>query len=342
MLTIAMITVLSACQSNKNPEETNTTAGTHSVVVEEVLQTSQYTYIHAKEGLEELWLAAPKMQATVGEILYFKEGLPMKDFESKELNRTFKDVLFLDNLSTSPTIIEKNHTPPHSQSIENTTSSNTANAENSCPANMHSVIAEEIIQTSQYTYIRAKEGNNELWLATVKMEAAVGEKYYFKGGLPMTDFESKALKRIFKEILFLDNISTEPTPAGNNNSSRTENNTSNSTGSDIPLEKKEIKLNHQKDDITIAALLENKNKYSNKTIKIKGQVTKFSSGIMKKNWIHIQDGTEFSGKFDLTITTNQEVKVGENVTFKGEIALDKDFGYGYNYDVIMEDAILIK
>jgi len=63
---------------------------------------------------------------------------------------------------------------------------------------------------------------------------------------------------------------------------------------------------------------------------------------MGKNWIHIQDGTEGEGVYDLTITSLQNVSVGDTVTFEGKIALDKDFGYGYFYNVLMEEGGLIK
>jgi hypothetical protein len=59
---------------------------------------------------------------------------------------------------------------------------------------------------------------------------------------------------------------------------------------------------------------------------------------MGKNWVHIQDGTENQEGFDLTVTTDITVSVGETVTFEGKIALDKDFGYGYVYNVIMEEG----
>jgi hypothetical protein len=90
--------------------------------------------------------------------------------------------------------------------------------------------------------------------------------------------------------------------------------------------------------VTIAKLLENKQSYSGKVIKVKGKVTKFNPEIMGKNWVHIQDGSEFQGGFDLTITTNIQVSVGETKTFEGKIVLDKDFGYGYLYSVLMEEG----
>lgn len=90
--------------------------------------------------------------------------------------------------------------------------------------------------------------------------------------------------------------------------------------------------------IKISDLLANKKSYSGKVIKVKGKVTKFNPAIMGKNWVHIQDGSEFQGGFDLTVTTDIQAIVGETVTFEGKIILDKDFGYGYFYSVLMEDA----
>jgi hypothetical protein len=94
--------------------------------------------------------------------------------------------------------------------------------------------------------------------------------------------------------------------------------------------------------ITISKLLAEKKSFSGKTIKVTGQVTKFLPQIMGKNWIHLQDGTEFEGGFDLTITTDKQVNVGDKITFEGKITLDKDFGYGYFYAVLMEEGKIVQ
>ncbi len=90
--------------------------------------------------------------------------------------------------------------------------------------------------------------------------------------------------------------------------------------------------------IQIGDLLANKKSYDGKVISVTGQVVKYNPGIMGKNWIHIQDGTDNQGVYDLTVTSDQSAQVGDVMTFEGTIALDKDFGYGYFYPVIMEDA----
>jgi hypothetical protein len=92
--------------------------------------------------------------------------------------------------------------------------------------------------------------------------------------------------------------------------------------------------------INIQELYANKSSYVDKTVKVKGLVTKFNAGIMERNWVHIQDGTGNDKNFDLTITTEDMVSAGQIVVFEGMVSLDKDFGYGYKYDLIIEKATL--
>ncbi len=338
-----LLLFISACQSDKSSEQSNTAAGIHTAVVKEVIQSSEYTYLHVQEGNAEKWLAVPKMQASAGETYYYKDGLPMNGFESKELNRTFDEILFLDNINSDQALVEKETGgPTASPGMSGAEPGGMFdNADGQTSLEPHAVVAEEVLQTTQYTYIRVKEGSEEKWIAVAKMEAVKGTKYYFVGGLLMTDFPSKELNRTFKEILFVDKISLEPMSAEDPMQANAQSNAMASKGSAIDLEKKKISMKHSKDDITIAKLLENKKEYNGKVIRVKGEVIKYSPGILKMNWIHLQDGTDFGGKFDLTITTSQEVKVGDNVTLEGIISLDKDFGFGYFYEVIMEDARLV-
>jgi len=59
--------------------------------------------------------------------------------------------------------------------------------------------------------------------------------------------------------------------------------------------------------------------------------------IMGRNWVHLRDG---ENNYDLTVTTNELVNVGSYETFIGDITLNKDFGSGYKFSIIMENAIL--
>ena len=67
-------------------------------------------------------------------------------------------------------------------------------------------------------------------------------------------------------------------------------------------------------------------------------MVKFNANILGTNWIHIQDGTGEKGMNDLTVTSSQRVKVGDTVVIRGRVTVEKDFGAGYKYDVIVENA----
>jgi len=214
---------------------------------------------------------------------------------------------------------------------------NTAD-ENLAP-NVHKVTAEEIIQTSNYTYMRVSEDGNEIWIAITKAEVEKGKSYYYIPGIEMNNFVSKELKRTFPSILFVDKFSEQPItaqPVAANVPLA-----DSAKGKQAPVAREGIKVDPAKGGITIAELFANKEKYAGKTIKIRGEVVKYAAEIMGKNWVHIQDGTKSGESFDLTITTNDATKVGDVVTFEGTVSLKKDFGAGYFYEVIVEDAKLL-
>jgi hypothetical protein len=93
---------------------------------------------------------------------------------------------------------------------------------------------------------------------------------------------------------------------------------------------------------TVAELFSMKSSLGGETVKLRGQVVKFTPNIMGTNWVHIQDGTGQSGMADLTVTTGDVVAVGDVVLVEGQLTLDKDFGAGYRYDAIIEGAKLTK
>ena len=87
-----------------------------------------------------------------------------------------------------------------------------------------------------------------------------------------------------------------------------------------------------------------KDELNGKTVRIKGNVMKFSPMIMGRNWVHLQDGTgdPMSNTHDLVLTTAATVKEGDVVTMEGVLTANKDFGAGYKYEAIVEEAKVIE
>jgi len=86
---------------------------------------------------------------------------------------------------------------------------------------------------------------------------------------------------------------------------------------------------------TIAHIYSNKLDFAGKVIRVRGKVTSFNPAIMNTNWLHIMDA---STSRELIITSNNVAKVGDVVIVIGNITLNKDLGYGYKYEVLMENA----
>ncbi len=194
----------------------------------------------------------------------------------------------------------------------------------------HTVTVEEVIQVTSYSYLRVKENDKEYWMAVTKGNFETGQVLTYDRAMEMKNFASSELSKTFETIYFVDNLE-QKLGVGS------------MTQPQKPvIEKENISLEPIKGGITIAQLYSNINSYNGKTVKVRGKVIKINTGIMDKNWIHLQDGTNSGDNFDLTITTNDLANIGDVVTFEGKIAADKDFGYGYAYKLIMENAKALK
>lgn len=200
----------------------------------------------------------------------------------------------------------------------------------------------EVVQASGYTYLKVKENSDEKWMAVTKQDVQEGDVLYYDEALQMTNFHSKDLDRTFDVIYFVNQVSK--TPLMNHPAAGTSgmgNMMGGAHSGKIESGKKgSISLTKSDEELTIAQIFENPADYSGREIEIRGVVVKVNKEIMSKNWIHIQDGTESNGKYDLTVTTTDAAEVNDEVSLKGKVTLDKDFGSGYFYDIIVEDAVI--
>jgi len=199
------------------------------------------------------------------------------------------------------------------------------------PPEIHQVIVNEKKDAGTYSYINVTENDKNYWIAITKMNVNKGDTLFFSQSMEMKNFESKALNKTFESILFIDKISTPEKPESIVPHPQIK-----------PSEKTEVKVKRQNGSTTIEALFTNKKTFNGKKITVEGRVTKLNKEIMHRNWIHIQDGTNHNGEYDLLITSNDLVTVGSYVIMEGVVAIDKDFGAGYKYPILVENAKLIK
>jgi len=201
--------------------------------------------------------------------------------------------------------------------------------------NSHQVTVKEVLNANAYTYLLVTEGEKEFWIAVPKSDVKVGKTYTYEGGMEMKKFESKDLKRTFDSVFFVEGLIDPDAPAATE--------TAISPKNIIPDTAKLSKgITLAKGAISLYDLFSGRDKLEGKTVILTGKVIKFMPDIMSKNWIHLQDGTSYNGFNDITITSLEKVKVDDIVSLKGTVVLNKDLGSGYKYDILIEDAVVVK
>jgi hypothetical protein len=190
-----------------------------------------------------------------------------------------------------------------------------------------------------YTYIEFEENGKKLWVACSETKVSVGDTIEFSKAAPMRNFYSRTLKRTFKTILFVNRITVTGSKGAKPRLPEGHGPVDRESGKKITVEPGSVKKAEK--GYTVAECYAKKDSLAGKNVTVRGKVVKFTAKIMGRNWVHIRDGSGEEGSNDLTVTTKDTAAVGDLVLVTGKIAYDKDFGAGYVYKVIIEDASVI-
>jgi hypothetical protein len=218
----------------------------------------------------------------------------------------------------------------------------------------------ERIDAAPYSYLRLSTASGETWAAVPQTATTVGSEVTVAGAFPMKNFESKTLKRKFDVVYFgtlESGNSAAPLAAHGGTGSLPPGHPSAPVISGAmaaqhraaaagPTEAKVMKVAKASgpDGRTVAEVHAQRAALVGKPVTIHAQVVKFNGGILGRNWVHLRDGSgsQDKGDNDITVTTQDTVAVGDVVTAKGTVSVDKDFGAGYAYPVIVEEAHVSK
>ena len=215
----------------------------------------------------------------------------------------------------------------------------TAQAEQSLPNIVRTTTPEtlsgkvtEVIEAPGYTYVEVDTDHEKIWAAGPKTALKIGDEVSFSTNMPMRNFHSSSMNRDFEIIYFVNSFSVtgaghKPAGAG----AAVAESHAKPAPAAAPIEGI-AKLDAGN---TIQEILADKEKLEGKTVRLRGKITKFNPNIMGKNWAHVRDSSSLD---DLTITTSDRASVGDIVIIEGTLEVNKDFGYGYAYPAILENA----
>jgi hypothetical protein len=193
----------------------------------------------------------------------------------------------------------------------------------------------EVKEVDSYTYLRLKTKEGEVWAAVNRAPVKLGAQVAIENASEMRNFESKALKKTFPVIVFgvLAGSDREMLSAHSGVSHVQES-----------TEKIQVSKATGANAKTVAEIVTQAKDLKDKPVEVRGKVVKFNPGIMGKTWIHLRDGTgnaaDNSNDILITAAMSTMAKPGDVVTVSGTVRTDKDFGAGYAYKVLIEDATL--
>jgi hypothetical protein len=199
----------------------------------------------------------------------------------------------------------------------------------------------ETMSSGGYTYVLVDTGSEQIWAAAPEFTVDVGAEVFVPNGMVMQNHTSKTLDRTFDKIIFVEGVQIGGAPASSaalpeghpvQDSVPGDHAKPTVTAADVDLSGVE------KAEQTVAEVFAQKEALAGKEVAVRGKVVKFSQQIMQTNWVHLQDGTGAEGSNDLVVTTDAIVAKGDTVLVKGDLTINKDFGFGYKYDVIIEGA----
>jgi nitrous oxide reductase accessory protein NosL len=209
----------------------------------------------------------------------------------------------------------------------------------------------ERLDAPPYSYLKLQTAQGEAWAAVPKTEVAKDAEVTVAGAMPMQGFESKTLNRKFETVYF-GTLAGEGAPAGAPAPGPMPDAAQgpgiaaqHAAAAAGPADVGDVKVPKASgtDARTVAEIYAQRAALKEKAVTVRGKVVKFNEGIMNRNWVHLRDGTGTAGKDnDITVTTGDRAVVGDVVVVKGTVRVDKDFGAGYAYPVIVEDAKLSK
>lgn len=225
-------------------------------------------------------------------------------------------------------------------------------------------VVAETMNSGGYTYARLTGSGNDLWIAATEMPLTVGEAVTAAVSMPMQNFHSRTLNRDFLLVYFVGQVARNgealSTPAASASGVAM---ASSHAPAAAPGAASSAELGGRPAAArapeaatvtapmapapgghTVADLWAKRRALSGTIVIVRGQVVKRNNEIMGKNWFHLQDGTgkADTGTHDLTITTGDMVNVGDVVTVTGTLLTNQNFGAGYAYDVMLENALVKK
>lgn len=198
---------------------------------------------------------------------------------------------------------------------------------------MHEIRVLETLPTDSYLYLRVREDGRDYWIATTNRELRQDETYFYNEALMRTDFRSEALDRSFDTLYLVTRI----VPEAERKALETGGYNPHSPQAGMEAPSGSAPFHSSARPVSIAELLEQPADFADQWVRVEGRCERVNYGILGRNWVHLK--TE-AGE-ELVVTTQDSVPLNAAVGMRGIVRLDRDFGSGYTYALLLEEGALL-
>ena len=201
----------------------------------------------------------------------------------------------------------------------------------------------EAMDAGGYTYVQLTVDGKPTWFAGPETPVVAGDTVIVpKRTLPMQNFQSDTLGRTFDVVYFVDSIRktavgsdadlTETVLQAHGGATPAASNAAPPTDVDL------TDIPKADGGVTVAEVFALGKAAAGQDVVLRGRVVKYNANILGKNWLHVRDGSGGEGDNDITVTCGDTAAVGDMVLVRGKLAADRDLGFNYKFDLLIEDA----
>lgn len=199
--------------------------------------------------------------------------------------------------------------------------------ESSAPSSSehHHAVIQEVLQDGRYTMLRVSEKAGEQWLITRVEGLNVGDHVDYHEGLVKEQYRNTTLDRTFDRVILVSSLELAHSADGH-----------------LPTQTNKVAkttVSAIEGVFTPAEFLDKAPELEGQVVRVQGVVVKVNANIMKRHWLHLSETID--GPSDVVITSQTVVPVGHEVVFEGTVVRNKDFGAGYVFETLLENAVAL-
>jgi len=188
-----------------------------------------------------------------------------------------------------------------------------------------------VLDVPGYTYVEVETADGTVWAAAPSVSVKAGDNVSFATSMAMQGFYSKALQREFEVIYFVDRFISNSGTTSIDNEAAAAHGSMDVQDAAVPVDE----IRKADGGYTVAEIFARGDDLSGKPMRVRGQVVKFTAGVMNTNWLRIRDGSTAQ---DLIVPTDSTAAVNDIVLVDGKLVINMDLGQGYVLPAVLQDA----